>query len=131
MSTTWGFKSLQPHQKSRVLFYECSAFLFGWDLNPKRAKSVKKSKNPNLVPIGEGFGFLLYLDYPNFNSKPILIINFICNKKSTHIYILKNTILKNFFIFTSLLECKVFKMIAEAGHRYVKSAVFSHTTPFV
>ena len=27
------------------------------------------SKNPNLVPIGEGFGFLLYLDYPNFNSK--------------------------------------------------------------
>ena len=27
------------------------------------------SRNPNLVPIGEGFGFLLYLDYPNFNSK--------------------------------------------------------------
>ena len=27
------------------------------------------SRNPNLVPIGEGFGFLLYLDYPNFNNK--------------------------------------------------------------
>ena len=27
------------------------------------------SRNPNLVPIGNGFGFLLYLDYPNFNSK--------------------------------------------------------------
>ena len=27
------------------------------------------SKNPNLVPIGNGFGFLVYLDYPNFNSK--------------------------------------------------------------
>ena len=26
-------------------------------------------RNPNLIPIGMGFGFLLYLDYPNFNSK--------------------------------------------------------------
>ena len=28
--------------------------------------------NPNLptiIPIGEGFGFVLYFDYPNFNSK--------------------------------------------------------------
>ena len=31
--------------------------------------SAPNSRNPNLVPIGEGFGFLLYLDYPNFNSK--------------------------------------------------------------
>ena len=31
--------------------------------------SAPNSKNPNLVPIGEGFGFLIYLDYPNFNSK--------------------------------------------------------------
>ena len=31
--------------------------------------SAPKSKNPNLVPIGEGFGFLLYLDYPYFNGK--------------------------------------------------------------
>ena len=31
--------------------------------------NAPNSKNPNLVPIGEGFGFLLYLDYPNFNSK--------------------------------------------------------------
>ena len=27
------------------------------------------SRNPNLIPIGEEFGFLLYLDYPNFNRK--------------------------------------------------------------
>ena len=27
------------------------------------------SKNPNLIPIGEGFGFVVYFDYPNFNSK--------------------------------------------------------------
>ncbi len=27
------------------------------------------SRNPNLVPIGNGFGFLVYLEYPNFNSK--------------------------------------------------------------
>ena len=31
--------------------------------------SAPNSKNPNLVPIGNGFGFLLYFDYPNFNSK--------------------------------------------------------------
>ena len=31
--------------------------------------SAPNSRNPNLVPIGEGFGFLLYLDYPNFNNK--------------------------------------------------------------
>ena len=31
--------------------------------------SAPNSKNPNLVPIGNGFGFLVYLDYPNFNSK--------------------------------------------------------------
>ena len=31
--------------------------------------SAPNSRNPNLVPIGDGFGFLLYLDYPNFNSK--------------------------------------------------------------
>ena len=34
--------------------------------------SAPNSRNPNLVPIGEGFGFLLYLDYPNFNSKKAL-----------------------------------------------------------
>ena len=34
--------------------------------------SAPNSRNPNLVPIGEGFGFLLYLDYPNFNGKKAL-----------------------------------------------------------
>ena len=27
------------------------------------------STNPNPKPIGEGFGFVVYFDYPNFNSK--------------------------------------------------------------
>ena len=31
--------------------------------------SAPKHENPNLIPIGEGLGFLLYFDYPNFNSK--------------------------------------------------------------
>ena len=31
--------------------------------------SAENSRNPNLVPVGMGFGFLLYLDYSNFNSK--------------------------------------------------------------
>ena len=31
--------------------------------------SAPNSRNPNLVPVGNGFGFLVYLEYPNFNSK--------------------------------------------------------------
>ena len=31
--------------------------------------SAPNSRNPNPVPIGNGFGFLLYIEYPNFNSK--------------------------------------------------------------
>ena len=27
------------------------------------------STNPNPKPIGEGFGFVVYFDYPNFNLK--------------------------------------------------------------
>ena len=27
------------------------------------------SKNPNLVPIGNGFGFVIFIDYSNLNSK--------------------------------------------------------------
>lgn len=27
------------------------------------------SINPNSKPIGEGFGFVIFIDYPNFNSK--------------------------------------------------------------
>ena len=37
-------------------------------ISPVRTRAPN-SKNPNLVPIGNGFGFLVYLDYPNFNSK--------------------------------------------------------------
>lgn len=27
------------------------------------------STNPNPKPVGEGFGFVVYFDYPNFNLK--------------------------------------------------------------
>ena len=40
-----------------------------YDVQVQVLSSAPNSRNPNLVPIGEGFGFLLYLDYPNFNSK--------------------------------------------------------------
>ena len=39
------------------------------DVGVQVPPGAPNSRNPNLVPIGEGFGFLLYLDYPNFNSK--------------------------------------------------------------
>ena len=31
--------------------------------------SAPNSTNPNPRPIGEGFGFVVYFDYPNFNLK--------------------------------------------------------------
>ena len=27
------------------------------------------SRNPNPKPVGEGFGFVIFYDYPNFNAK--------------------------------------------------------------
>ena len=31
--------------------------------------SAPNKNNPNLLPIGETFGFSLFFDYPNFNTK--------------------------------------------------------------
>ncbi len=31
--------------------------------------SAPNSINPNLVLVGDGFGFIVFFDYPNFNSK--------------------------------------------------------------
>ena len=31
--------------------------------------SAPNSINPNPIPIGEGFGFVIFYDYPNFNAK--------------------------------------------------------------
>ena len=31
--------------------------------------SAPNSTNPNPKPIGEGFGFVIFIDYPNFNAK--------------------------------------------------------------
>ena len=31
--------------------------------------SAPSENNPNLTPIGDGFGFVYYFQYPNFNSK--------------------------------------------------------------
>ena len=41
----------------------------GFSVGVQVPSGAPNSRNPNLVPIGEGFGFLLYLGYPNFNSK--------------------------------------------------------------
>ena len=39
------------------------------DVKVQVLSGAPNNKNPNLVPIGKGFGFLIYVDYPNFNSK--------------------------------------------------------------
>ena len=31
--------------------------------------SAPNENNPNLTPIGDGFGFVLFYEYPNFNNK--------------------------------------------------------------
>ena len=31
--------------------------------------SAPNSNNPNLVLVKDGFGFTVFIDYPNFNSK--------------------------------------------------------------
>ena len=39
------------------------------DVKVQVLSGAPNSENPNLVPIGNGFGFLVYIEYPNFNSK--------------------------------------------------------------
>ena len=39
------------------------------DVGVQVPSAAPNSRNPNLVPIGNGFGFLVYWEYPNFNSK--------------------------------------------------------------
>ena len=43
----------------------------GGNTVPVQVRSpAPNQKNPNqFFPIGKGFGFLLYFDYPNFNGK--------------------------------------------------------------
>ena len=31
--------------------------------------SAPSEDNPNLLPVGDGFGFVFFYAYPNFNSK--------------------------------------------------------------
>ena len=40
-----------------------------FDVGVQVPSAAPNSKNPNLVPIGNGFGFLVYIEYPNFNNK--------------------------------------------------------------
>ena len=49
-------------------------FRKGTNTTPKRRKNLFYSpptneNNPNLTPIGDWFGFVIFIDYPNFNSK--------------------------------------------------------------
>ena len=37
--------------------------------------SAPNSINPNLLIVGDGFGFIVFEEYPNFNSKKIIYLN--------------------------------------------------------
>ena len=39
------------------------------DVQVQVLSPAPNKNNPNLLPIGETFGFSLYFDYPNFNTK--------------------------------------------------------------
>ena len=39
------------------------------DMQVRFLSPAPNSTNPNPRPIGEGFGFVVYFDYPNFNLK--------------------------------------------------------------
>ena len=48
------------------------ASVLGADGNTVQVRALlpaPNSTNPNPKPIGEGFGFVIFIDYPNFNSK--------------------------------------------------------------
>ncbi len=41
-----------------------------FDVGVQVPSGAPNSRNPNRIfPVEDGFGFLLYLDHPNFNSK--------------------------------------------------------------
>ena len=40
-----------------------------FDVGVQVPSGAPNSKNPNLVPVGNGFGFLICFDCPDFNSK--------------------------------------------------------------
>ena len=66
------FQSINVFNFEVITVYRLSKplILLRFSLNPIRTLAPD-SRNPNLVPIGNGFGFLLYLDYPNLNNKKI------------------------------------------------------------
>ena len=41
----------------------------GFSVQVRFLLPAPNSTNPNPKPIGEGFGFVIFIDYPNFNSK--------------------------------------------------------------
>ena len=48
----------------------CSATMLLTEVSQVRVLfGAPYSTNPNLMPIGEGFGFVVFFDYPNFNAK--------------------------------------------------------------
>ena len=40
-----------------------------FDMGVQVPSSAPNGTNPNPKPIGEGFGFVIFIDYPNFNAK--------------------------------------------------------------
>ena len=39
------------------------------DVGVQVPSAAPNDYNPNLIPIGDGFGFVVFIDYPNFNKK--------------------------------------------------------------
>ena len=63
-----------------------------YDVQVQVLSSAPNSRNPNLLPIGEGFGFLLYLNYSNWN---IILV------------------LKNLHTLKSISMCSFFNLMCE------------------
>jgi len=63
-------KGLQNGRKTPKNGYWKARGLFVTTMPHVRAVSLRpNSTNPNPKPVGEGFGFVVYFDYPNFNLK--------------------------------------------------------------
>ena len=75
--------------------------------------ALKNSTNPNPRPIGEGFGFVVYFDYPNLNLKK--------NKPNGKTEVKKNESKHFYFIIVNYVSNKTdyFHICLPAIHLFV------------
>ena len=56
--------------KAAITLFGMSDFAMAFKRSAVRSRlSPPNSTNPNLMPVGEGFGFVVFFEYPNFNAK--------------------------------------------------------------